>query len=77
MAAGPTNNAPVSNKSKVAHLPGAKQGDKIKVRHILMTAEITKEDSEAAFNLAIVSALLIAEAAGASLNAVFAFLAVV
>ena len=52
MAAGPTNNAPVSHRSKVAHLPGAKQGDKIKVRHILMTAEITKEDSEAAFNLA-------------------------
>ena len=30
MAAGPTNNAPVSHRSKVAHLPGAKQGDKIK-----------------------------------------------
>ena len=29
-----------------------KQGDKIRVRHILMTAEITKEDSEAAFNFA-------------------------
>ena len=33
--------------------------------------------SQAAFNFAIVSALVIAEAAGASLNAVFAFLAVV
>lgn len=29
MAAGPTNNAPMSRKSQVSHLPGAKIGDKV------------------------------------------------